>query len=177
MKPLMTALALALAVSGCTNAYDDLAARFETETASGGTSIIVPSAFIISQHRKGAASYRNEISIQIEKTYINVELGAPFTQVLRIPNEEIYACSVTCFGPSDPYVDLFIPSTGSIISFSSTDTLMDWCFNNRKPVLSSETRRAWRNSRTALPPLGDFEKQLGSRVLFDKQASESCMGY
>jgi len=164
-------------LTGCSASYKDLEKSFGTEAASNGTPISAKSVSITSQKQRGVSSYRDTVSVKTNDRSIDLDLGVPFTKLLSIPNSEVFGCSMTCFGPSDRHVDLLIPKTGTTLSFPSSDALLDWCFNHKKPMLSSNTRRAWQYTKTALPQLSEFNEQLASRELFNHQVKQSCMGY
>jgi hypothetical protein len=100
-----------------------------------------------------------------------------FAKRLSIPVSEIAACAMTCYGLADQHVDLLIPKTGSDLEIPSSKAILDWCWTNRKPMISGADKRAWHYSGAALPPTSRYQEQFASRPAFDEQAKLSCQGY
>src|SRR4029077_10835141 len=125
----------------------------------------------------GAASYNGIVEIHASSNDVYVKVNVPFMRPLSIPADEIAGCSMTCFGPSDQHVDLLIPRTGTDIEIPSSHELLDWCWNNRKPMMSSNVLRDWQYKKTPLPSATGYRDQLDSRQLFDRQTKMSCAGY
>jgi hypothetical protein len=62
------------------------------------------------------------------------------------------------------------------LKFQAVRPLQDWCWTNRKPMVSGADKRAWHYSGAALPPTIHYAEQMKSRQAFDQQTKRSCMG-
>jgi len=174
---IIVVLVTAFTLSGCSESYKDLEAAYGTEKASSGNLLPAKEITITSQKHRGATTYQGTVAIRASKGSIDIDFGAPFTKPISVPSSDIEGCSMTCFGMSDQRVDLLIPRTGTDLMVPNAELLREWCWSNGKPMISSEARRAWQYSGTALPPPESYRDQLASRDLFNRQTKLSCMGY
>ncbi|MGO9805059.1 MAG: hypothetical protein ACLPTL_16670, partial [Steroidobacteraceae bacterium] len=152
MKPLCATFAV-IVLSGCSESYDDLASAFPASKTSTGSALAADSIVITSQRHRGATSYHGVVTVRASADAVDVNIAMPFTKPLSIPQREIAACAMTCFGTSDPNVDLIIPRTGTDLMVRGKE-LLDWCWSNRKPMLSGAAQRAWNYSGAPLPSIG-----------------------
>ena len=166
----------ALVVVGCSDAYRDLASAYGTDKGSSAPPLAASSIVITSQTRGGATSYHGVAKIRASADSVDVDIEIPFMQSLKIPTREIAACAMTCFGTSAPNVDLLIPRTGTDLMIPGKE-LLEWCWTNRKPMISGAAKRSWNYGRAALPPIDSFREQLASRQAFDQQTKLTCLGY
>jgi hypothetical protein len=164
-------------LSGCNESYNDLSSVFGTDKASTAPALPANSLVITSLRHRGATSYRGGVKILVSAISVDVHVGMPFMKSLSIPTAEVAACAMTCYGWSDQHVDLLIPRTGSDLEIPSSKAALDWCWTNRKPMISGADKRAWHYSEVALPPVSRYEEQFRSRQAFDEQTKQSCMGY
>jgi hypothetical protein len=176
MKSKVTLLIVFL-LSGCSKSYSDLESAFEVEKLTVSPSLEAHTITITSLQHKGAESYYDIATIYTHPNSIDIKIDAPFTKPISIPSNEIAGCSMTCFGTDDQHVDLLIPKTGSDVMIPSSKKLLDWCWDNKRPMLPSSARRDWQYNGIPLPSPKNFQAQLESRELFDKQTVQSCLGY
>src|SRR5579862_2669447 len=112
MRRLCAMLAV-IVLYGCSESYGDLASAFPSGKSSSGPALIADSIDITSQRHPGVTSYRGIVLIRASTSSVYVSFRLPFTMSLSIPQREIAACAMTCFGTSNPNVDLIIPKTGT----------------------------------------------------------------
>ena len=177
MKPITLILLFAL-LSGCSEIYEDLETAYGKNEASVNSVKLETKTFSVSsKDRKGIETYRGIASISISSKGVALDAGAPFTNSVFIPIEDVAGCAMTCFGTDDQRVDLLIPKTGTDLMVQSSEKLLSWCWKNKKPMFSGKSKRAWLYKNEPLPPSSDFEEQFNSREIFDKQKERSCLGY
>jgi hypothetical protein len=164
-------------LSGCSESYNDLSIAFGTDKTSNSPALPADSMVITSLRHRGATSYRGGVKIFASTSSVDVHVRMPFMKSLSIPTGEIAACAMTCYGWPDQHLDLLIPRTGSDLEIPSSKAALDWCWTNRKPMVSGADKRAWPYSGAALPPTSRYEEQFRSRQAFDQQTKLSCMGY
>jgi hypothetical protein len=175
MKLICATFAL-LALSACSESYNELASAFPARGTSTAPALSPNSIVIYSQRRIGATSYHGAVKIRASRDSIEVDVGMPFMTPLSIPQSEIAGCAMTCFGPDNRNVDLLIPKTGTALQVPGTE-LLEWCWSHRKPMISGASERAWEYKQAPLPPISGYRDQLASRYTFDQQTELSCEGY
>jgi hypothetical protein len=168
---------LTIFLAGCTGSYSDLSSSFGTDKISTGPQVPGNSIVITSLRHRGATSFNGTVKIWASPSSVDVDIGMLFTKRLSIPASEIAACAMTCYGWGNQHVDLLIPKTGSDLEIPSSKAILDWCWINRKPMISGADKRAWNYSGVALPPPSGYQEQITSRQAFDEQTKSSCMGY
>ncbi len=137
----------------------------------------IPVKTISLSHRKSVSSVYHHPEIRVLPHHVELTLGGPFMRSLVIPASEIAYCGMTCFGTDDQNVDLIIPRTESIIMIENKTEMLNWCWDNQKPIITGKDKRNWEYSGHPLPPISSYSAQLKSRTLFDKQVCQSCLGY
>jgi hypothetical protein len=175
MKPLCATFAVIL-LSGCSESYNDLASAFPASKTSTGSALAVDSIVITSQRHRGASSYHGVAKVRASANAVDVNIAMPFMKSLSIPQREIAACAMTCFGTSNQNVDLIIPRTGTDLMVPGKE-LLEWCWSNHKPMLSGATKGAWNYSGSPLPSIDTYNEQRASRQAYDQQTKMSCLGY
>jgi len=173
-SPLWVLLGVML-LSACSGSYEDLESAFGSNQESTGRLLRARSLSVTSQRFQGVTNY-GRADIRISKESIDIDLGVPFLKQLKVPSGEIAGCSMTCFGSYDRRVNLLIPRTGTNLMVSGRE-LLDWCWSNRKPMLSREMRSSWEYRGAKLPSYSASLDQFTSRSVFDKQAELACQGY
>lgn len=165
-------------LSGCSEIYGDLESAYSNNNTPENLVKLATQTFSVSsRNRKGIETYRDIASISISSEGIALDPGAPFTNRVFIPAKEIAGCAMTCFGTNDQRVDFLLPNTGTDLMVKSSETLLSWCWENKKPMFSGKTKRGWLYSNEALPHASEFQMQFNSRKVFDKQKVQSCLGY
>ena len=172
-----TVLIGAMLLTSCSESYRDLDDAFGQDKASGTPPIAADSFFITSLKHRGATSFHGTAKVRVSPGMVELTPGAPFMRTLFIPARDIAYCGMTCFGTSDPRVDLLIPRTGSSITINNKVEMLNWCWANRKAIVSGADKRDWKYKASALPPQSRYAAQLGDRGAFDRQAHQSCLGY
>ena len=98
-----------------------------------------------------------------------------FYSAFEIPGTAVHSCSRQCGGGKD-YI-LILEDLETEIRIEDASDLMDWCWDNQIPILSSNSRREWLYNGTNLPTLADLGESLVSRSAFDEKAKRACQGY
>ena len=165
-------------LSGCSEIYGDLESAYGDISAPKNLEKLETQTFSVSsRNRKGIETYRGIASVSISSEGIALDPGAPFTKRVFIPAKEIAGCAMTCFGTDDQRIDFLVPNTGTDLMIKSSETLLSWCWKNKKPMYSGKTKRGWLYNSEPLPPDSEFQMQFDSREAFDKQKVQSCLGY
>ena len=177
MKTVALIFTLAL-LSGCSDIYQDLESAYGKNKSPEDSVKLETTTFSVSSTtRRGIETYRDIASISISSKGVALDAGAPFTDSVFIPIEDVAGCAMTCFGTDDQHVDLLIPKTGTDLMVQSSEAVLSWCWNNKKPMFSGKSKRAWLYKNEPLPPASNFKEQFDSREIFDKQKMQSCLGY
>ncbi|MCI4567520.1 hypothetical protein [Lysobacter sp. CFH 32150] len=174
---LLTALIGTLLLASCSESYRDLDRAFGQDETSNTPPIAADSFFITNLKHQGVTSFHGIAKVRVSPGRIELTPGAPFMRSLSIPASNIAYCGMTCFGTSDPRVDLLIPRTGSSITVKNKREMLDWCWDNKKAVISGADERNWEYKGGSLPPQSKYAAQLDDRTVFEKQAYQSCLGY
>jgi hypothetical protein len=171
------AMFIVVFLSACSGSYNDLSSAFGSDKTSTAPPLPAESMVITSLRHRGATSYQGGVKIRATTNSVDVDVGVPFMKSLSIPTAEIAACAMTCYGWSDQHVDLLIPRTGSDLEVPISQAALDWCWTNKKPMISGADKRAWHYSGAGLPPTSHYREQFVSRQVFNEQTKQSCMGY
>ena len=171
------AISIAVSTAGCSKSYADLETAFAVEQIKDAPALPTHTLAVSSRRHRGIELYSDTVTIHLSPDAIEIENSAPFRKSIRIPASEIAGCGMTCFGTQDQHVDLLIPKTESDIHIARTDSLMDWCWNSRKPMFSGVAKRMWKYAGFALPPPEAAREALKSRHNYNEQAMQSCLGY
>lgn len=160
--------------------YHDLEVAFRTRAASTAPKIEAARVVLGSTKREGASSYGPSVlavglpsgAVEIRPTF-PASLGM---DNLRIPSEAISGCAKTCYGTSSWTADLLIQRADTEISFERSPDVIEWCWKNRIPVISSTDHRNWLYRHSPLPERSQLIPQLASREQFERQINMSCAG-
>lgn len=174
---LVTIVLVLLALSSCGRTYSDLESAFRTDTISKESPLSARTIVLTSRLHRGAESYHGLATIRLSADSVDIDMSMPFKKPIRIPTDQIAGCSMTCFGTDDQHVDLLVPKVEVDIMIPSSEELLNWCWSSKRPMFPSSVRRAWQYKGSPLPPASDFKEQLDSRQSFDKQKTQSCLGY
>ena len=177
MKQITLLFSLAF-MSGCSDIYADLEVAFEVKGQPAESKQLETKTFSVSSlNRKGIATYGDIATILISSNGIYLDTGIPLMKSVLLPTNEVAGCSMTCFGTDDQHVDLLIPKTGTDLMIQRSKVLLDWCWENKKPMFSGKSKREWRYNKVSLPPASEFMEQLSDRKKYDEQRKQSCLGY
>jgi hypothetical protein len=173
----LVALASTLLLGGCGKTYSDLEGAFQTTEIRGTSRLSADTIVLTSQRNRGAESYRGIASVYLSPEFVEIEVSAPFTKPVRIPTQEVGACAMTCFGYGDRRVDLLIPRVGADVEVRESPELLNWCWNNKRPMAPGEVKRNWLYNGVPLPSESAFAHQFESRAAYAHQTKQSCLGY
>ncbi len=175
---LIIVLLVITSLSGCSDIYTDIEMVFEVkDLPSESKQLEIKTFSVSSRNRKGITTYRDIATIHISSKGIYLDSGTPFSKKVFIPTNEVAGCAMTCFGTDDQHVDFLIPKTGSDLMVQSSKALLNWCWENKKPMFSGKSKREWLYNKASLPPASEFVEQLSDRKMFDEQRKQSCLGY
>jgi len=176
MRALST-LIMAISLVACSKSYNELDSMYGQDQVSDTKPIPTKSIDIMSRQHVGVTNIRGTAKVRLPAGRIEITTGIPFARSLSIPSSDIKYCGMTCFGKGDSRVDLLIPKSGTTITIQNKNEMLDWCWQNKKAIISGEDQRNWEYKHLPLPPQIKYTAQLNSRNSFDEQALQSCMGY
>lgn len=168
---------LAIFLAGCSGAYKSLEESYKVDSLEGTPTMKKISITFTGPAHKGAESYQQLADLYLTEKSIGVSISMPMFNKIYIPREDIQACSMTCFGTKDRYMDMTIPKKGIIISVPDNQELQDWCWNNKKIIYPGDIQRNWEYKGAQLPPPDPSAPQFNSREAYNKQLYQSCIGY
>jgi hypothetical protein len=126
-----------------------------------------------------SSAYQSSLQLRITPKAIQLEPGpaAAGLDIVNIPAEAVGACGGSSYGARSRSVHLLIPREGVEIELLRERDMVDWCFDNRLPMLSGEQRENWRYNRAPLPPKEGFSAQFVSRDAYHEAAIRAFNGY
>ena len=173
-------LALSTTLSACGGPYADLEGSFRVAHPASAPAISVKHVVLTSTRATGAHSFDNVLEVKLLPASVELNPTFPFSTTMgtvAIQAHQIAGCSKSCFGDGVWEANLLIFTTGTEISFRNSKEVVDWCWANKIPMISSNDRRQWLYKGANLPDRSKFIEQLSSRELYDAQAKQSCLGY
>lgn len=156
--------------------YTDLVNVYGDDGDLGSANIKAGTFSVTSNKHRGIEAFHGTVRVRASIGNLEIEPSRG-TKKVKIPAADIHFCAMTCFGVDDPWVDFLVPKTGSNISIKGRSELLDWCWNNRKPIVPGDAAGSWMYSGGELPSPQKFSNQLSDRKLFDEKAQRSCLGY
>jgi hypothetical protein len=87
-----------------------------------------------------------------------------------IPASKVASCSKACFGPGEEDVDLIVPSANVVVSFLNAESVADWCWSNRVPIVGRRDRDKWQYRSQPLPE----GKVFDSESAYKQRLDETC---
>ena len=97
---------------------------------------------------------------------------------VRIPANQVYACSARCSGSNFPWeAQLFLKSPEIMVSVDDGIELVAWCHNNKRPILFYDDREDWLFKHTALPDFGSEQEYFESYEAYKAGLNKVCAGY
>lgn len=112
-----------------------------------------------------------ENTVKFEPTTMSSVLHSAF----EVPASAIHSCSRQC-GIGKEYI-LILEGAETQLRIDDVPELMDWCWDNQLPILSSNARRDWLYNGTSLPSAEELAGALVSREAYDEKARRACQGY
>jgi len=119
----------------------------------------------------GFKIYTGDSGVRFTPTFIKSFMYRP----LEIPIANIHSCSRQC-GGSKRYL-LILDEANTEISLEDAPELVEWCWVNKLPILSSNARREWLYNGTELPDKSELNLTLVDKETYDYHAKQSCLGY
>jgi hypothetical protein len=169
------ALVAAILAVGCSRGpYADLERAFEAEKQKAAKSVRVAAVVLVSPRHKGADNYKNMMDVSLSDAGIAISPKSPFMKPVLIPVSAIVGCSKKCFGESQWDADIMIGSPPVEVSFESSVEMIEWCWKNRVPVISTQHRQDWMYRGK---PLVQSREHLMSRGRYDEALRQRCLGY
>lgn len=157
--------------------YNDLELAFKAGKPLEVDPIKARSISLVSNKHKGAYTYRDIVDIRLSSDVIEIAPSFPTMDRVQIPAAAVSGCGETCFGTSNWHVDILIERTGTEISIPKSRELIEWCWNNRLPIIPEKDRSDWLYKRTALPDKVSYSNQFSSREKYDQLLKQSCLGF
>ena len=117
-------------------------------------------------------------SVSVSKTSVTFEPADPRSAQLlafEVPANAIHSCSYQC-GSGNDFV-LILEAANTQIRIEDAYELIEWCWFNQLPMLSSNARRDWLHNGAALPSEETLAKSLVNREAYDEKAKRACQGY
>ena len=71
--------------------------------------------------------------------------------------------------------DLLIGQEGIEISFVKSNQIIEWCWENKLPVISGKVKRSWMYKKNKLPSKDGYEQV--SKEKYYSQMKSACNGY
>lgn len=169
---------ISCAGAACGGAYNELEKAFPAK--SDLQPKIVASRTIVLTRRpsSGAENLRGIANVGLTPAFIEIRADKPFElfySKIQIPTEAITGCSKTCFGSTKWDADLLLDDVNIEVSIQNSQEVIDWCWENGLPMISSSVRRAWKYEGKALPRKTDYVRV--SKNEYASQARSACLGY
>lgn len=134
----------------------------------------------ISQPKRTHGTIRLEkvLSVSLTESTVAFEptvLSSALYSAFEVPATAIHSCSRQC-GTGRDYI-LILESAETEIRIEDAPELMDWCWGNQIPMLSSNARREWLYNGTKLPSAEELAESMVTRTAYDAKAKRACQGY
>jgi hypothetical protein len=140
---------------------------------------LVPSMSITRQQRVfGATSLREIMNLHISDTKVTLQPKVPYSffyRAFELQAKDIHSCSKQCGGATE-YI-IIVAKPGVEISMEGVPELMEWCWQNRLPMLSSRMRIKWLYTGEELPSKQAMIDKLTTHEDYLYQTKQSCLGY
>lgn len=160
---------------GCDGPYKDLEAKYPKKNNATVKVLMPESLVLISQHHKGAFSFRNMNNVQLTDAAIFISLDSWFHDSVEIPILSITGCSCTYFSKDNWDTDLILGKDGIEIGIHLSKETKDWCYERNLPVITGKQQRDWLYNKKPPPSFEDYVQVI--REDFDYQFKQACMGY
>ncbi len=159
--------------------FKDLSAQFPIDSSIASPEQLVASSMTLtSNSHPGAFSYNGVIRLYLSSDAVEIQPTFPVSLAMhdiQVPLQSISGCSKTCGGWWT--ADLLIASTGTKISVPESQSILDWCWTRKIPMVSGKDKREWLYNGADLPDAYNYVEQLASRDAYDEQTKLSCQGY
>lgn len=172
-------IALGLAATCSSGPYSELSARFGSKAAFTGTTIASNTIVLIGPQYDGATNYRRTMAVSVAPGAIEIKgrgVASVLFTPLRIPRADVRFCGKTCFGPSNWDAEIVLENPAVKIMFQNAQEIIDWCWDERVPILPTASDKSWLYQNGRLPDPTTMESQFSTRATFDHAVRQSCLG-
>ncbi|MGY0503859.1 hypothetical protein [Luteimonas sp. e5] len=170
---LAAALLCSTMLAGCGENYAHLEESYAVADIAGSPSLHDLSIKIGGPAHKAETGYADAANVYLGEDSISINLAIPRHQPLRIPVSDISGCAMSCTQPREREVDFLIGSKGTYLSLPSSNRLIDWCWEQKKPIYSGEIQREWRKG-AELPAPESMDTALSNKLGYRSAMSGSC---
>jgi hypothetical protein len=168
-------------IAGCfdpgSGPYADLEAAFPSKKGSHGKEISAKKIVLTSNRHKGAYTYGDTPEIRLSKESVYIDPHFPTMERIEIPINAVSGCGKSCFGSSKWDADILIGQIGVELSIPNSEDVIEWCWENRIPIIPGNSVSDWQYKQVPLPDKSSFTTQFSSREEYDRLVKRSCQGY
>jgi hypothetical protein len=159
--------------------YRLLEKSFSTEPAWAGPARPVSRLHLQMRATRGSTDYRSTIGLRVSGQGIQLEPleDAHGMDLVTVPSSAVQACGMSSFGPKAQSVELYLNEQGIQLAFLNNQEVLDWCWQQRIPMVSHAAAAAWEHDGTPFPPRQAYAEQLASKDAYYRQAHRSAAGY
>jgi len=177
LRPALIILFIVAGVA-CGGSYDDLEKAFPAKSELKPRMVASRTIVLTGKYHSGAENLRGVANVGLTSGFVEIGADKPFALMyskIQIPVDAITGCSKTCFGPSKWDADLLLNDVGIDIGIENSQDVLDWCWDNGLPLISSSARRAWMYEGKGLPSKTGYVRV--SKDEYTSQTRSACMGY
>jgi len=162
---------------GCSGAYGDLEEKYPANEIVDSEIVEMKSIILTSKVHKGdgAHSINGLSKVKINSEFMEIEINIPWYQKIQIPVEEISGCGKTCFGSDAWDADILLGELGTEISFRNSKQVLEWCWEQGLPMITSKNKRDWMYNDKTLPSKEGYQQV--SKEEYTRQTKRRCAGY
>jgi len=169
-----------LLIQGCADEYSQLEKYYEVNPDEKSDSFNESTVTMISTSTRGAYTFRNNIEVTLNENAIRFRVEPPygyFFKPIEIPANDVSGCGKSCFRKDLWLTEIYISKTGTTIGVQNSNTLINWCWKNKIPIIPGDIERSWKYKGASLPPKSQFSAQFESLDNYIYLAKQSCLGY
>lgn len=173
-------LLFTLFIQGCAEEYSALESHYGIKSEESSDSYNTSTVTLTSTSTRGAYTFRENIDVTLNEKSIKLRVEPPFSIAYKpivIPAIDISGCGKACFNKNSWSSQLYISKTGTTIGVHNSNTLINWCWKNRIPIIPGDIERAWKYKGASLPAKSEFSSQFESVENYIYLAKQSCLGY
>lgn len=162
------------------HAYNDLAEAFPVNNSDSAYTEISSGDVSIAKQMlsKRSVWLKDVLSVSISDESIRFKASPVMGLLYRsfeIPASAVHSCSKQCGGSTD-YI-LLLDKTNYQIDIEDAPEILEWCWDNKLPILASSQRREWLYKGSPLPERNALAITLEDRSKYDYAARQACLGY
>ena len=158
--------------------YEYLSSRFPL--SEGPKRTLDAGEVSISQPLRAHGTIRLENVLKVSLTDNTVKfepktMKSVLYSAFEVPASAVHSCSRQC-GIGKEYI-LILEGAETQLRIDDVPELMDWCWDNQIPMLSSNARRDWLYNGASLPTADKLADAMVSREAYNQKAKRACQGY